>query len=192
MQITTAAAYTKSQLKSQSKLSLSASQSIFTSQLKPSIHQASQSKEGTLSKGSNPKMKSSTQLKALTHSKMSFQSKTLMQQVRPQSQITLSPQSRPSNHQQKFFTQNSTTTSIAQLKSTLQTKSIQISNTVNGKNTSQIFKYANNYPNSKIVNDWSIEDVIEFLNLRLYEFSKYENEFRSNVCFFYLIFLINI
>lgn len=52
----------------------------------------------------------------------------------------------------------------------------------NGENklTSQMAMFAHNYPSKQIVNKWTIDEVVEFLNLRLPEFPKYENQFRSH------------
>lgn len=75
----------------------------------------------------------------------------------------------------------STTNNVSMNKVSNSNNNIKVT-IVNGKSKQPtVSKYATSFPSSKVVNNWSVDEVVEFLNLRLPEFSKYESQFRSHV-----------
>lgn len=65
--------------------------------------------------------------------------------------------------------------------STISSPKEKVKTYVNGKKSSSLEEFRTNLPSKMIVNSWTVDQLIDFLNIRFSEFNKYENQFRSQV-----------
>ncbi|KAI7693152.1 Sex comb on midleg-like protein 2, partial [Sarcoptes scabiei] len=63
--------------------------------------------------------------------------------------------------------------------STISSPKEKVKTYVNGKKSSSLEEFRTNLPSKMIVNSWTVDQLIDFLNIRFSEFNKYENQFRS-------------